>query len=170
MLLLSAMLALAMVPGRSRADSGLAAIGLWSDPIKGWVVETRPCDSGVCGFLVAFRASPVAGQDSRDLRNPDPAERGRPLCGLKLLGGFKPSGVPNQWTGGWVYDPQSGTRYTGEARLIDTNTFSLRAYTLVPMFGRTITLFRWADATDRCQVPAALPFRPDDPLTRRAGR
>jgi uncharacterized protein (DUF2147 family) len=129
-----------------------AAIGFWLNQAQGWVVETKICDTGICGFLVGFREA--AGQILRDWRNPDPAKRGAPECGLMLLGGFMPSKDQQQkWEHGWVYDPVSASTYTGEAQMVDGNTIKLRGYVLIPLFGRTLTLVREVGPVKRCSVP-----------------
>jgi uncharacterized protein (DUF2147 family) len=48
----------------------------------------------------------------RDLHNPDPALRQRPVIGVRVIRGMKPSG-PGRWTGGKLYDPETGRSYTG---------------------------------------------------------
>jgi uncharacterized protein (DUF2147 family) len=42
-----------------------------------------------------------------------------------------------QWTGGRVYDPNSGNTYRGTITLIDADTLKLRGYVGITLFGRT---------------------------------
>jgi uncharacterized protein (DUF2147 family) len=150
-LLLSTMLSFAGIPNAANAAHEPAAVGFWLNRIQGWVVETRPCDSGLCGYLVGFRKNKSPGHVARDSQNPDPMKRSVPLCGLMLLGSFTPSKhVDGKWEDGWVYDPESGTTYTGEAQLIDADTIKLRGYVLIPLFGRTLTLTREAGTINPC--------------------
>jgi uncharacterized protein (DUF2147 family) len=79
--------------------------GLWlTDDGKG-VVRIGPCGRQLCGWIarVLDRGPNVP---TRDLRNPDPRLRGRPLVGLPILTGFDASGA-----GGHAYDPKSGRSY-----------------------------------------------------------
>jgi uncharacterized protein (DUF2147 family) len=128
----------------------------WKNDEQGWVVETKPCDSGLCAYLVDY---PVVhdhepGYVPRDIHNPDPARRGAPLCGLPLMGGFKPSGEKD-WDGGWVYDPDTGRTYSGVISVVDATTVKLRGYVGISLFGKTLTLRRAADTPTRCSETAA---------------
>jgi uncharacterized protein (DUF2147 family) len=125
----------------------------WKNDEQGWVVETKPCDSGLCGYLVDYRTVHVRepGYVSTDVHNPDPARRAVPLCGLLLMAGFNPSKrVHGRWDGGWVYDPDNGRTYSGTISVIDDNTVKLRGYTGISLFGRTMILHRVGDAPRRC--------------------
>ena len=128
----------------------------WKNDEQGWVVEAKECNRTLCAFLVSYPAVSKKPPDNlpRDVRNPDPARRQAPLCGMQLIGGFTPS--PRQkggWDNGWVYDPDSGHTYAGTITSVDASTIKLRGYVGVPMFGRTIVLHRLSDISVRCAVP-----------------
>jgi len=145
---------LANICGPATAAPEPGALGFWLNPAEGWVVETVRCASGLCGYLVGFRKTESPDYVPKDSQNPDPTKRNAPLCGLMLLGGFTPArGAPGRWEHGWVYDPDTGTTYTGEAQMIDANTIKLRGYVLIPLFGRTLTLIREVGTINRCSVP-----------------
>lgn len=89
-----------------------------ADPVEGdWLTQSgsgkvriAPCPGQtgkVCGNIVWLRP-PNAG--ATDSNNPDPKMRGRPIMGMAMLWGFKPAG-PGKWTGGKIYDPNSGKTY-----------------------------------------------------------
>jgi uncharacterized protein (DUF2147 family) len=122
--------------------------GLWVND-NGWVVETAPCDEGMCGTVVA-----VGGRTDNprrfDDRNADPALRTRPLCGIRVFGGFESAGAPGEWEGGWVYNPQDGKTYNANMEAGDGGTLDVRGYVLTPMLGRTMTLQRQTTEIDRC--------------------
>lgn len=150
-LLLAVALGLAGFVHTATAAQETGALGFWLNQEQGWVVEAKPCKTGVCGYLVGFRKTRNAGYVAKDTLNPDPKMRSRPLCGLMLLGGFVPSAdADGKWEDGWVYDPDSGSTYTGVAQLTDPDTIKLRGYVLIPLFGRTITLIRDVGTIDRC--------------------
>lgn len=70
-----------------------------------------------------------------------------------LIGGFTPvSDAKDKWENGWVYDPDTGSTYSGEAEVVDADTINVRGYVLVPMLGETITLVRQTGAIVRCSV------------------
>jgi uncharacterized protein (DUF2147 family) len=153
--LLALVVALAGSSFAARAANEPGALGFWSNRAQGWVVETKTCETGICGNLVDFRKTRGDGYFPRDSKNPNPTERGRPLCGLMMLGGFKPSKqADGKWDDGWVYDPDDGNTYNGEAQLVDPNTIKLRGYVLIALFGKTITLTREIGTIDRC-TPAS---------------
>jgi uncharacterized protein (DUF2147 family) len=140
--------------GPAVAADGYGAIGFWLNTEQGWVVETTNCDTGLCGYLVGFRQTRSDDYVARDSHNPDPKKRATPLCGIKLLGGFRPSvDGGGKWDHGWVYDTDTGATYTGEAQLIDADTIKLRGYLFIPLFGRTLTLVREGGITNRCAMP-----------------
>lgn len=79
--------------------------GLWNTGSEGGRVEIYRCGDAYCGKVVdaaRLRVDP----DLRDVRNSDPALRSRKLKGLVVLRNF--TGGPRKWSGGPVYDPESG--------------------------------------------------------------
>ena len=58
--------------------------GLWRTAEGDGLIEVRPCGADVCGFLVdhsRLKADPAA----KDMMNPDPAMRARPMMDMLLL-------------------------------------------------------------------------------------
>jgi len=70
--------------------------------------------------------------------------RDRPLTGLDLFAGFAYDG-DGRWTGGTIYDPNSGKTYRCIITWVDGNTLKVRGYIGVPMLGRTETWTRVPD-------------------------
>lgn len=92
-------------PAPALADVSDALIGRWNTEQQNGIVEIYRCGGAICGRVVdgaPLRANP----DQRDVRNGDAALRGRRIKGLAVLSGF--TGGPVEWTGGPVYDPNSG--------------------------------------------------------------
>jgi uncharacterized protein (DUF2147 family) len=132
----------------------------WKNDAEGWVVEVRECDHALCGFLVSYRMvhPHPSGYVPIDELNPDPTRRSTPLCGLQLIGGFKPSTRKDgDWDSGWVYNPDTGKTYTGAVTKVNADTVKLRAYIGIPLLGRTLVLHRVADVPGRCAVPPKSP-------------
>lgn len=92
--------------GAASASPATGIEGLWSTGSGGGVVRVARCGDAYCGTLVNARILSTQ-PDSRDLRNPDPALRTRPLRGIVVLRNFR--GSANRWTGGPLYDPESGS-------------------------------------------------------------
>jgi uncharacterized protein (DUF2147 family) len=127
----------------------------WINPDQGWVVETKPCDSGLCGYLVGYRETDPhpPGYIPKDVHNPDPSHRDAPLCGLMLMGGFNPADeTARNWENGWIYDPDSGKTYSGTISLVDRETVKLRGYVGIALFGRTMMLKRETRPPAKCSA------------------
>lgn len=104
--------------------SDKALVGRWHTEREGGVVEIHRCGPALCGRVVdgaRLRANP----DQRDVRNPDQALRGRKILGARVLSGF--SGGPDKWTGGPLYDPETGNRArSGTLTLVSPDTLKVR--------------------------------------------
>jgi uncharacterized protein (DUF2147 family) len=117
--------------------------GTWlSGDGDGWI-EITLAGNGLSGVV---SGSPNAGDDrpDRDEKNPDPALRDRPLTGLELFRGFSYDG-DGRWSGGTIYDPNSGKTYRCIITWVDENTLEVRGYIGVPLLGRTETWTRVPD-------------------------
>ena len=76
-----------------------------------------------------------------DDRNPDPNLRTRRLDGLKIMTGFEYDG-DGHWSGGTVYDPNSGKTYKCTVKQLDANTLKIRGFIGISLFGRSETWTR----------------------------
>jgi uncharacterized protein (DUF2147 family) len=131
--------------------------GFWVTPDGDWVIEITSCAGGFCGQLVGLSQSHRPGIMTTDSHNPDPARRGTPLCGLILMGNFKPvKSEAGSWDGGWAYDPQNGKTYSGTLRLSGPDLLALRGYVFIPLFGHTEIFTRETGPINRCAATASL--------------
>lgn len=73
-----------------------------------------------------------------DVKNPDPALRDRPLVGLEIFNGFSYDDG-DEWSGGFIYDPNSGKTYRCKLKLVNHNTLKVRGYIGISLIGRTET-------------------------------
>ena len=121
--LIAGLLCTAVAGPAAAADSRL--LGRWRTAAQGGVVEIHACGSALCGRLVD--AAPLRrNPDQRDVRNHDPALRDRPTT----------------WTGGPLYDPDSGRRAaSGRLVLIDPDHLAVRGC-IAPLLCRTQTWVR----------------------------
>jgi uncharacterized protein (DUF2147 family) len=135
-------------PARAQA----APQGWWLDQTGRAGILIAPCGSQICGRIEWLKA-PLDPQNKpkTDIHNPEAALQSRPLCGLPLLGGFTPDGSGG-WTGGWVYDPESGKTYKGQIHAAADGTLHLRGYIGIPMLGRTEVWTRPAAALTQCSA------------------
>ncbi len=134
-------------------EEGIA--GSWMS--RGWKVRLEARREGEAWSLYL-----VEGLENgeRDEANPDPALRGRPLLGAALAGGLTFDG--RGWSGGWVYDPETGHRYSCLARLAGSGAdreLILRGYLGLPVLGIAQRMQRpgaRADLTPGCASAGAL--------------
>lgn len=114
-------------------------LGRWRTAAQGGVVEIHRCGAALCGRLVD--AAPLRrNPDQKDVRNREPTLRTRPLRGLRVLEGF--TGGPTTWTGGPLYDPDSGERASrGALTLQEGGRLSVRGC-IAPLVCRTQTWTR----------------------------
>lgn len=129
---------LALTAGPAVAQDG-NLLGRWRTPAENGVVSIERCGAVLCGRLVD--AAPLrADPDQRDVRNRRAALRTRPLKDLLVLRGF--TGGPQTWSGGPLYDPNSGqTAGTGTLTLTGPDTLSVRGC-IAPLLCRTQTWTR----------------------------
>jgi len=133
-------LGLAQVSG-SEAD---VVLGVWLTGDGKAKVEVYRCDENYCGRIIWLRDPLKEGKPAVDDKNPEEQLRGRPVLGLTLMREFAYEG-DRVWSGGKVYDPESGNDYSGKITLTDESTLDLRGYVLLPLFGRTET---WKRVTE----------------------
>jgi uncharacterized protein (DUF2147 family) len=86
-----------------------------------------------------------AGKPKHDRENPDKSMQNRPIVGLVLLKGFKFDGK-KEWSGGTVYDPESGKTYKGKLWLDNENTLGMRGFIGISLLGRTEKWTRYTEA------------------------
>jgi len=109
--------------------------GVWLTEDADGAVEFFDCGAQLCGRIV-WQQSPMRADGSPDVddRNPDPALRRRPICGLQIIGNLSPSG-PTKWSGGWVYDPDHGQTYGAALTLENRDALRMRGYIALPFLG-----------------------------------
>jgi uncharacterized protein (DUF2147 family) len=103
--------------------------GLWATQKNNGRVLIEPCGAAICGRVIAgdqIRANP----NQADVNNPDPGKRARRVKGLTILEGY--SGGPPQWSGGSVYDPQTGDEtHDSTLTLISRDTLEVEGCRLI---------------------------------------
>ena len=106
------------------AASAADITGVWATGSEGGRVEIYSCGKALCGRVVdahRLRTNP----DLRDVRNANPKLRNRKVKSLVVLSGFV--GGPREWTGGPVYDPETGDGAAkGYLRLLPNGKLQLK--------------------------------------------
>jgi uncharacterized protein (DUF2147 family) len=112
--------------------AGLMASASAADPMGTWLtpgqdkVKIVKCGGGLCGALVALKEpnDSATGRPKLDKHNADASKQRRPLLGVTIVLGMKPSGA-NQWSGN-VYNPEDGKTYTGSFTMTGADTADLK--------------------------------------------
>jgi len=128
--------------------------GLWIDhrePDKRKVaVWIEDCDGLLCGHIYWLK-KPLSsgGRPKRDQHNPDTRLRDRPLCGLRILSGFKRAG-DGSWSAGQIYNPNDGRTLSSTMTLEGDGGLKIRGYYGMSLFGKTVEWVRPQDKPGRC--------------------
>jgi len=101
-------------------------------------VTITKCGEAYCGSITWLKEPVKNGKPVLDDKNPDEQLRSRPILGMQFMRGFLYDGE-GEWTGGRVYDAESGDEYRAKLKLVDQDTMELRGYIMIPLFGRTET-------------------------------
>lgn len=116
------------LPGAA-ADS---IVGTWSAEGRSRIQIVR-CGDRYCGAIVWMK------QPRNDTRNEDPALRGRPLVGARIMNDFRFDGA-NSWSGGKLYAVERGK--TVDAKLVLVRDDSLEIHVSIGVLNRTVTWTR----------------------------
>lgn len=91
-----------------------AVSGDWLSQDRTAVITIARCGTAYCGRIARILVRDP-NWNGRDVNNPDPKLRSRPVVGLAILHGFKPDGAG--LAGGRIYDPNSGKTYASKLKL-----------------------------------------------------
>jgi uncharacterized protein (DUF2147 family) len=113
-----------------------------------WLLEGRvaiqffECNDMVCGRVIWVKESLNAqGLLKKDKYNPDPALRGRQVCGPTIIWNLHPVDT-NHWEDGWFYNPDDGATYRVKLEIQSADVISARIYEGVSLLGKTKSLAR----------------------------
>lgn len=108
----------------SRAASAAdPALGTWR--VGGMAIQVDACGSTLCGHIIWLEHPEWHG----------------PICNKPFFGDVQNVGN-NAYSGGWLNNPETGTRYDLVAQLTSPSTFHVRVYRLVTWFGQSFDLKR----------------------------
>jgi uncharacterized protein (DUF2147 family) len=112
-----------------------AVAGTWLSGDGDGLIEVRVSGNEISGMILGSR-NKDPDRPTTDIHNPDPALRDQLLIGLEIFSGFNYDG-DGAWSGGFIYDPNSGKTYRCKLKLKDRNTLKLRGYIGISLLGRT---------------------------------
>jgi len=108
-----------------------------ADPLGTWVTPEKDqvhivnCGGALCGSLVFLKEpnDPETSKPKLDKNNADASKKSRPMLGVTIVLGMKPSGTPDKWDG-QVYNPRDGQTYSGSFTITGPNTAELKGCVL----------------------------------------
>ena len=120
-----AILAALLGASAAHAQAGGQATGVWLTQAGDARVRVSKCGSGLCGVIVGLRdpIDPATGKPQVDDKNPDPGLKKRPMIGLPLFTGMRPSG-PGKWSG-QIYNADDGSSYASSVSVAGPNALKV---------------------------------------------
>jgi uncharacterized protein (DUF2147 family) len=120
----------------NKLTKGDALLGIWLNADKDAKFEIYRKENRYFGKIIWGTGGP-----DKDVNNPEPKLRNRPLIGLAILRDFTFDGKQS-YNDGFVYDPKNGKNYACKLTLVSSNTLEVRGYVGLSLFGRTETWTR----------------------------
>jgi uncharacterized protein (DUF2147 family) len=112
--------------------------GWWLDGSGRGGILIENCADKLCGAIRWLKEplDPKTGKPKVDNKSDDPAFKGHPICGLKILWDFT-FDEPDRWTHGRIYDPESGNVYKSTLTPKADGTLDVRGYVGISLFGES---------------------------------
>lgn len=120
-----AILAALLAAPPAKAQASGEPSGIWMTQKGDAKVRVSKCGGGLCGVIVWLKdpIDPATGKPQIDDRNPNPALAKRPVIGLSLFQGMRPSG-PNKWSG-QIYNADDGKSYASNISVSGPDTLNV---------------------------------------------
>ncbi|MFP3921375.1 MAG: DUF2147 domain-containing protein [Dichotomicrobium sp.] len=109
--------------------------GIWRHPENGSLVRMYQCNGGLCARIVEVR-----DPSRKDVHNPDPDLRSRPVEGIVIMRGAQKTGE-NTWEGR-LYNSRDGETYSGVVTLKSQQELELEGCVLGGLFCKGVTWTR----------------------------
>jgi uncharacterized protein (DUF2147 family) len=99
--------------------------GIWLTQAGDAKVKVSKCSGGICGVIVWLKdpINPTTGKPEVDDKNANPVLAKRPMIGLPLFSGMRPSG-PNKWSG-QIYNADDGNTYESHVSVTGADTLKV---------------------------------------------
>jgi uncharacterized protein (DUF2147 family) len=118
--------ALVLNVSRPAGAADAAPYGTWLTQAGDARVQVSRCGANLCGKVVWLKEpiDPATHKLQVDDKDRNPALRNRPIVGLQLFIGMKPTG-PNAWSG-QIYNADDGQTYASTVAVADPNRLEVR--------------------------------------------
>ena len=111
------------------ADMADKVVGVWLRPENGSHIKFYKCGGSLCG-----KVAKVTDPSRKDVNNPDPKLRTRPVVGVLIMNGAKKTNA-NSWEGK-LYSTDSGKTFNGTVTILDESSLQLRGCVFARIFCR----------------------------------
>lgn len=152
-------------PEPAPADPAEAVLGYWySEGDESQILITKAANGEIEGQIVWLESpnydeegDEEFGEPRRDRNNPDEELQTRPIIGLSMIEGFMYDADEGNWSGGTIYDPESGKTYKCQMKLGENDTLDVRGYIGIPALGRTTVWRRVPDGEEKNETETPAP-------------
>ena len=135
---------------RATEDQAAQILGNWlTEPRDGIIQISVASDGSYQGKIIGGNAP-----QRLDQHNPDPARRSLTLLGQTILQGMKYDGG-GEWSGGTIYDPDSGRSYKCRLVRLDPDRLQVRGFIGFALLGRSQVWTRYLGSS--LTLPMAVP-------------
>ncbi len=132
-----------------------SVLGTWLSENRDGLITVTKVDNKYEGHLIWVKKIHTGEkEDVLDEFNPDKKLKSRSIKGMKLFYGF--SFDKDEWSGGKIYDPDSGKTYSSYFYLKGNDLLKLRGYVGIPLFGKTS---EWTRVKDKDRFIASVPIK-----------
>ena len=141
-LLIASLLFLANTQKTVKSDQ---ILGRWMADSKDLTVEVFRENGRYAARIVWFEcteAQPRKLAAHRDTNNPDPKLRGRSWLGMVVVDDLTFDPEENEWSGGNIYDPNSGHTFRSVVRMNSPQQFTVRGYWGIELLGKNLHFTR----------------------------
>jgi uncharacterized protein (DUF2147 family) len=131
----------------ARADSAIDAqarqvLGRWlTEPRNGIIEISVGADGSYQGKIIGGNSP-----NRTDTKNPQASKRSELLLGQIIVRQMKYDGR-GQWSGGSIYDPDTGHTYSCRLELLDQDRLKVRGFLGVSLLGRTQVWTRYSGSS-----------------------
>jgi uncharacterized protein (DUF2147 family) len=131
-------------PGSVHDAQAEQVLGNWLTAEHDGIIQISQAPDGL------YEGRIVGGDSPKDLdvHNPDPARRNQLLLGQVIMRGLHYDGA-GRWSGGTVYDPDTGHTYHCRLQLLGADRLRVRGFLGLSLIGRSQV---WTRYTGRSMV------------------
>lgn len=122
-------------------------LGRWMAEDKNLEVEVFKVKDRYAAKVIWFDCSAPGTppmSEHFDTENPNPKLRSRPWLGMVVVNDLHYDAQKNEWSGGNIYDPNSGHTFKSVARLNSPQKLVVRGYWGIEFFGKSLNFKRVA--------------------------